>query len=140
MEIIRNFDFLSFKVYFTFNDKGEIRLKTLMGGILSLSLVLISSIFTFYFLFRLLNRQDAAVIFSTERNEKLNLTYSTKIPFMFRVSDTYSKTIPNDNIYHYYIRFWYTIKNSTIQNYECQNVILINILVIIRNIFKIWMI
>ena len=118
MQFVKNLDFLSFKVNFTFNDKGEIRLKTLMGGILSILLVLLSSIFTFYFLLRLLNRQDENVIFSTEMSENLNLSYSINIPFMFRLSDTYSKPIPNQNIYHYYIRFWYTIENSTNQYYE----------------------
>ena len=118
MNLIKNIDFLSFKVSFTFNDKGEIRLKTIMGGILSIFLLLLSSIFTFYFLIRLFNRQDANVIYSTEISENLNLSYSIKIPFIFRLSETYSKPIPNENIYHYYIRFWYTIENSSIQYYE----------------------
>ncbi len=118
MNFIKNFDFLSFKVNFTFNDKGEIRLKTLMGGILSILLLLLSSIFTLYFLLRLLNLQDSNVIYSTKIRENLNLSYSINIPFMFRISDTYSNPIPNQNIYHYYIRFWYTIENSTIQYYE----------------------
>ena len=68
MNLIKNIDFLSFKVSFTFNDKGEIRLKTIMGGILSIFLLLLSSIFTFYFLIRLFNRQDANVIYSTTFN------------------------------------------------------------------------
>ena len=118
MHYIKNADILSFKVNFTFNDKGETRLKTLIGGTLSIFLIIISSIFTIYFLYRKFNRLDANVIYSTERIETLNLTYSSKIPFMFRVSDTYSKPIPNENIYHTYIRLWYTIENSTIQLYE----------------------
>ena len=79
MNFIKNFDFLSFKVNFTFNDKGEIRLKTLMGGILSILLLLLSSIFTLYFLLRLLNLQDSNVILSTEIRENLNLSYSINI-------------------------------------------------------------
>ena len=42
MDYIKKFDFISYKAHFTFNDKGDKRYKTLMGGILSLISLIIS--------------------------------------------------------------------------------------------------
>ena len=119
MHLIKKSDFLYQKVLFTLNKNGEIGLKTLYGGILSIIIVIISSIASFYFIFRLILKKESSVIFSTKKDVNINLFYSNKLPFLFRLSDTYSNTIDPIKIYEIKANYWYSFinQNITIQNF-----------------------
>ena len=57
MDYIKNYDFFSTKAKFTFNKKGETRMKTVIGGIISLISISCSIAFSLYFLYLLLLKQ-----------------------------------------------------------------------------------
>ena len=122
MNCIIQWDYLSYKAHFTFNDKGDKRYKTLMGGILSLISLIISFAFISYFLYRLIYKEDASIMLSSERDSTINITYSYKLPFMFRLSDSYSIALNQQNLYNISLLVWYSyIDNKTnqlIQNYD----------------------
>ena len=122
MDYIKKFDFISYKAHFTFNDKGDKRYKTLMGGILSLISLIISFSFITYFLYRLIYKEDASIMFYSERDSNINISYSYKLPFMFRLSDSYSIALKQQNLYNISLLVWYSyINNETnqlIQNYD----------------------
>ena len=122
MDYIKKFDFISYKAHFTFNDKGDKRYKTLMGGILSLISLIISFSFITYFLYRLIYKEDASIMFYSERDSNINISYSYKLPFMFRLSDSYSIALNQQNLYNISLLVWYSyINNETnqlIQNYD----------------------
>ena len=122
MYYIKNFDYLSYKAHFTFNEKGDKRYKTLIGGILSLTSIILSFAFICYFLYRFLEKQDASLIYSIEKDSKINITYSHKLPFMFRLSDTYSIPLSTYNLYNVTLLVWYSYidleTNELIQKYD----------------------
>ena len=49
MDFIKQFDFLSTEAKFTFNKKGETRVKTFIGGIISIISVITSLGLSLYF-------------------------------------------------------------------------------------------
>ena len=122
MYYIKKFDYLSYKAHFTFNEKGDKRYKTLIGGILSLTSIILSFAFICYFLYRFLEKQDASLIYSIEKDSKINITYSHKLPFMFRLSDTYSIPLSTYNLYNVTLLVWYSYidleTNELIQKYD----------------------
>ena len=122
MKFIIDCDFLSRKAYLTFNDSGDKRFKTNLGGILSIFSILISIIFIIIFFQRLIRKQDASIIISTERNNKINITYSNNFPFMFRISDAFSMPLTSYNLYNISLLIWYGYiekeTNKLIQKYD----------------------
>ena len=122
MNCLTSCDYISYKAHFTFNDKGDKRYKTLMGGILSLISLIISFSFITYFLYRLIYKEDASIMFYSERDSNINISYSYKLPFMFRLSDSYSIALNQQNLYNISLLVWYSyINNKTnqlIQNYD----------------------
>jgi len=122
MCIIKNYDFLSHKAHFTFNELGDIRNKTLIGGLLSLFTIILSSSFIIYFFYKLIFKEDTSIIFTTEKDNKMTIPYSYKLPFMFRLSDTYSISLSEKNLYNITLLVWYSYfdneTNELIQNYD----------------------
>ena len=122
MRHIKKFDFLSYQAHFTFNDKGDKRYKTLMGGILSLITIVISSGFILFFSYKLVFKKDANLFFSSERNETISIKYSYKLPFIFRLSDSFSIPLNNENLYNISFLVWYNYfdneTNKFIQRYD----------------------
>ena len=121
MKIIRELDYLSYKAHLTFNDKGDKRYKTIFGGILSLISMIISFSFICYFLLKLINKEDATIIFNEERDLKINMTTSHLLPLMLRLSDTYSNPINHNNTYNITLLVWYSYfdeKHNLLQNYD----------------------
>jgi len=121
MKIIKELDYLSYKAHLTFNEKGDKRYKTIFGGTLSLISIIISFAFICYFLLKLINNEDATVIFNEERDSKISITYFNLLPLMLRLSDEYSIPINNNNIYNITLLVWYSYfdeKNKLIQNYD----------------------
>jgi len=112
--VIKKIDFLSHKATLTFNKKGDTGYKTFIGGLISIICLILSFICSFYFLYRLYLRRDISVIQSTNINPFVNLTYSHKLPFILRLTD--SNSLPfDDDERKYYITasIWYGGTNDT---------------------------
>ena len=108
MKYIQSMDYLSHKARLTFSNKGDIRLKTIYGGILSIFSILIIAILGIYFLLNFLQRNNKYSISSTESSPYLNLTNTNKIPFLFRLSNGDSIPYNNtDKIYNIIFKFWF---------------------------------
>ena len=122
MNYIKTCDYLSYEAHFTFNDKGDKRYKTLLGGILSLISIIISVSFSIYFSLKLIYKEDSTITYSSERDNSINITYSNKLPFMFRLSDTYSIALNQYNLYNITLLIWYSKidykSNKLIQYYD----------------------
>ena len=114
---IKKFDFISHKAQFTFNELGDIRIKTVVGGLLCLFSIIISLSFIFYLFYKLIFKEDASIIFSTEKDNKINLLYSYKLPFMLRLSDTYSIPLLQNNLYNISLLVWYTRYDNKTNRY-----------------------
>ena len=99
--VIKKIDFLSHKATLTFNRKGETGYKTFIGGLISIICLILSFICSFYFLYRLYLRRDISVIQSTNINPFVNLTYSHKLPFILRLTDTNSLPFEDDERKYY---------------------------------------
>ena len=114
---IKNFDFLSHKIHFTFDDEGKIRNKTFIGGGLSCCYFLLSISVIIYFIFKLLNREEFSVLYSNERKTDLNITYSHNLPFMLRLSDYDKKPINQENLFKITLKFWFNYYNEEYGDY-----------------------
>ena len=115
MNFIKKCDHFYREAKFTFNKKGETGKKTIFGGILSIMSLIISLGFTGYFSNRLLCGKDSSLILSTLTDQYINITYSHKLPFMVRFSDSYSIPYINDTsrLYNIYLRLWFGGSNNT---------------------------
>ena len=114
MKYIKTIDCFSCKVSLTINDKGDISNKTFTGGILSLIFIFLSLFCSSFFFYRMLKRLDLSVIHSTQMNPYINLTYSNKLPFLLRISDTNSIPYEDDEkLYYITSSIWYGGSNNT---------------------------
>ena len=114
MKFIKNIDYLSYKVSLTINDRGDTGYKTFIGGLICIFSVIISIICVLYFIFRLFYKKDLTIIQSTEMNPFVNLTYSNKLPFLIRITDTNSFPYENDEkLYYITSSIWYGGSNNT---------------------------
>ena len=115
MDYIKKCDYLYREAKFTFNKEGETGKKTIFGGIISIISIIISLGFTGYFSYRLLYRKDSSLILSTLTDQYINITYSHKLPFMVRFSDSYSIPYINETsrLYNIYLRLWFGGTNNT---------------------------
>ena len=138
MSIIEKIDLIPHKVTLTINQKGDIGYKTFIGGIISIISIIFSIMCCLYFILRLFLRQDLSIIFSNEINPFINITYSHKLPFLIRLTDTNSLPYENDNkLYYLTASIWYggtndtslfqTQQNNIQLDLKLVNVILINI-------------
>ena len=109
MGLIKKMDFLYHEAHFTFNKHGDPGLKTVIGGYLSLITILLSIFISFYFIILLFLKKDATVIFSSKQDSNINLLYSYKLPFLFRLSDRVSYPLEHLNLYEVKVNFWYSI-------------------------------
>ena len=121
MEYLKKLDYLSYQAHFTFNEKGDKRYKTILGGILSLISILLSMGFSLYFLQRFILKKDSSIITSTEKNNNITIPNSYKLPFILRLTDIFSIPI-SDNVYNITLLVWYSYfnekKNELIQDYD----------------------
>ena len=114
MKFFKKFDFLSHKATLTFNEKGEIGYRTFIGGVISIFSILSSLCFCLYFLYRMFGRKDLSVVHSTQLNPFVNLTYSHKLPFLLRLTDTNSIPYNEDEkLYYVSASVWYGGSNDT---------------------------
>ena len=114
MKLIKKLDFFSHKVSLTMNNKGDIGYKTFIGGLISLLSFFVSIFCGIYFIVRMFNRKDLSVIYSTQMNPFVNLTYSHKLPFLIRVSDTNSLPyVEDERLYYITSSVWFGGSNDT---------------------------
>ena len=114
---ITNLDFLSLKIDFRFNDKGEKRHKTFLGGVMSGIYMIIIFLILIYFIFRYLSGEDLNVNYSIEKSKNINMTYSNKLPFMLRLTDYDKIAIDPENIFNITLRVWYNYYNENYGDY-----------------------
>ena len=107
LNLIKKVDLYSHQAHLTLNEQGDPGLKTILGGIISIFLILIVSSFGLYFISRLLLRNDASIIYSSIRDNSVSITYSNTLPFMFRISDTFSIPIDKDGLYNISLLIWF---------------------------------
>ena len=114
MKIIKESDFLSQKVSLTINDKGDTKHKTLIGGLISIFTVSISTICCLYFIIRMLKREDLSLILSSQIDYYVNLTNSHKLPFLFRLTDTNSiPYLEDEKLYYMTMSVWFGGSNDS---------------------------
>ena len=112
--LIKKIDFFPHKAALTFNPKGDIGYKTFIGGLISMLSIIFSFICGFYFLYRMFLRKDMSIIFSNEINPFSNISYSHKLPFLLRMSDTDSLPYEEDErLYYITASIWYGGTNDT---------------------------
>ncbi len=111
MEYLKKLDYLSYQAHFTFNEKGDKRYKTILGGILSLISILLSMGFSLYFLQRFILKKDSSIMTSTEKNYNITIPNSYKLPFILRLTDIFSIPI-SDNVYNITLLVWYSYFNE----------------------------
>ena len=107
-------DIVSHKVILSFNEQGETRYKTLIGGLISIFFIIIIIIYCFFLFIRLFYRRDISVVHSTQINPYVNLTDSHKLPFLLRLTDTNSNPYQeNEKMYYITASIWYGGSNNT---------------------------
>ena len=125
MDYIKNFDFFSTKAKFTFNKKGETRMKTVIGGIISLISISCSIAFSLYFFVSFITKTNKSLISSTNHSDRINITDSNNLPFLFRFSDVENRPYSNpEQIYKIQLKFWYggSDNNSEITQQYTNNI------------------
>ena len=122
INLITKVDLYSYEAKFTFNEKGDTGLKTLIGGILSLFSIITVVIFSLYFMIRLFLRQDATIIYSSIRDDSVKISYSYLLPFMLRLSDSFSIPLESKDLFNISLYIWYT-KHSNDSNNKNQDLV-----------------
>ena len=127
--IIINCDLFSHNATLTFNEKGDTGYKTFIGGIISIISTIFSILNVFYFIQRIFSRKDITILTSTQINPFVNLTYSHKLPFLIRLTDTNSIPYEDDEkLYYITASIWYGGSNdSSLLGIAPQNSVSLNI-------------
>ena len=118
--IIINCDLFSHNATLTFNEKGDTGYKTFIGGISIISTIF-SILNVFYFIQRIFSRKDITILTSTQINPFVNLTYSHKLPFLLRLTDTNSLPFEDDDkLYYITASIWHGGTNDTTISYSAK--------------------
>ena len=126
MDFFKQFDFLSTEAKFTFNKNGETRVKTFIGGIISIISVLASLGLSLYFFAVFVSDNNQSIISSSKFDSTVYLTDTSEVPLMFRLSDT--RNLPykeSDKMYKIGLNYWYVTSNTSttvIQDYVAINI------------------
>ena len=119
--LISKCDYLSHKVSLTLNEKGDVGYKTFIGGLISIFLIGSSTICILYFIFRMFKMDDIYINHSTYINPYINLTYSHKLPFLLRLTDTNSEPYNEDEkLYYITASIWYGGTNDSNLSYSAK--------------------
>ena len=119
--LIKKADFFPHKATLTFNEKGETGYKTFIGGLITIISILFSIICSSYFILRLFLRKDLTVIYSNEIDPFVNITYSHKLPFLLRLTDTNSLPFEDDDkLYYITASIWHGGTNDTTISYSAK--------------------
>ena len=79
-KLFKRFDYLSSKVNFTFNFRGDVIHKTIFGGIISMLSIFISIIFSLYFFIVFIKKDAKYLLTSTIHSDYLNYNVKNKTP------------------------------------------------------------
>ena len=109
-QCLYSFDYISCQAKLTFNPKGDTRLKTRVGGCITLIAVVLSIPLILYYVLSVVFHEKQHIAFSTHHNPSSTVHSSYKIPFLFRIINSNGNTV-NNNYYHITASFNY--KNST---------------------------
>lgn len=108
LKYIKQFDFLSTEAKLTFNIKGETRIKTIIGGFISVLSVIVSTSLTLYFFIRFGAKNNKTLISSSQYSPNVNFTFSNKLPIMMRLSSQENQAYDNpESIYKIKMKYWY---------------------------------
>lgn len=119
MELLKSLDFLSTEAKLTFNKRGEIRHKTIIGAIFSILSVSVTLGLGIYFFYEFISKNNKSLITSSTSSNTLNLTDSHNIPFLFRLTDPKNKPYPQaERLYKIALKFWHSSDQDTNQNTE----------------------
>lgn len=109
----QNLDFISNEVKLTFHKKNEVRLKTALGGLLSLTSIALLIGICLYFLINLIEQGTVFITYSTESTPFVNLSDSYSYPILLRLSDRNSMPFNSpESIYQITLKFWYGGSNT----------------------------
>lgn len=121
LDLIRYFDFLSTEVKLTIN-KGDTRLKTVLGGMLSIISVIVTIAFGIYFFVQLLNKESSFVITSTQITPFIKIKNSNEFPFLVRLTNDISAPYDYpDKIYNITLKYWY-VQSSEMQQEDSYDI------------------
>ena len=109
-QCLYSIDYISCQAKLTFNPKGDTRLKTRVGGCITLFAVILSIPLILYYVLSVVFHEKQHIAFSTHHNPSSTVPYSYKIPFLFRIINAKGNTV-NNNYYHITASFNY--KNSS---------------------------
>ena len=114
MKLFHRFDFLSTEAKFTFNKQGDTRIRTVIGGILTIFSVLASFGLSLYFFVLFIFKDNQSVISSNKISPSIELSNSHEMPLLFRLSDVNNLPyIDSDRLYKVGLNYWYVDRNST---------------------------
>lgn len=113
LQLIKSADFLSNEVKLIIN-KHETRMKTIVGGSLSILSILIMFTFSICFFIQFVNKTQIFVTSSTDTSDFSNNTESKSYPFLIRLTDKHNKPFKfPETIYKLSFKYWYGGSNTT---------------------------
>lgn len=121
LKYLKQFDYLSTEDKLTFNLRGKKKMKTIIGGIISMIAIASSVTLTIYFFVEFITKNNKTLISSNEYSPTVNITYSHKIPFLLRLSNLENSLYKNpERIYKIRLKYWFGGKliNSEIKQQE----------------------
>lgn len=119
MRYISHLDYLSHEAKLTFNQNGETKYHTVLGGILSSISILGSFVISLILFIQFVNRKTSYVAISSESSECYNFSTSNTYPFIVRLSNINLKPFDNpDKLYEIKLKFWYFNNKSEQELFE----------------------
>lgn len=95
---IKKSDYLGIQASLIFEENDK-NVKSLFGGILSIIIVILIVLGGGYFFLNFITRQDFTLVSNSSQNFQVVHNKINELPFMIRLSNSYSKIYPN-NYYH----------------------------------------
>ena len=116
-QCLYSIDYLSCQAKLTFNPKGDTRLKTRVGGCITLFAVIISIPLILYYIISIAFHSKKHIAFSTHHAPSSTVPHSYKLPFLFRLINANGQTV-NSNFYHITASYNYKNKSDTPLHHE----------------------
>lgn len=117
LKYLKQFDYLSSEAKLTFNLRGKKKMKTIIGGIISMVAIVSSVTLTIYFFVEFITKNNKTLISSNEYSPAVNITYSHKMPFLLRLSNVENSPYQNpERIYKIRLKYWFGGKLNATSN------------------------
>ena len=114
-QCLYSIDYLSCHAKLTFNPQGDTRLKTRVGGCITLFAVIISIPLVLYYMLSIIFYSKKHIAFSTHHAPLTTVPHSYRIPFLFRLINSNGRTVNNS---YYRITASYNYKNNITSSYH----------------------